>query len=116
MGVRVWDGIAPASDFVVLANGRYVAKAWDDRVGLAVMLVAARRILEDRIRLPAQIAWVPSTQEEIGLRGAQTAVTMVAPEIGISIEAGVAADFPSHSGTAPPRSTNGRGARDLPLG
>ena len=35
-----------------------------------------------------------TTQEEIGLRGAQTAVALAEPEIGISIEAGVAADFP----------------------
>ena len=99
MGVRVGDGIAPLSDFVVLANGRYAAKAWDDRVGLAVMLVAARRIMDEGIRLPAQIAWVATTQEEIGLRGAQTAVAMVAPDIGISIEAGVASDFPGMSPT-----------------
>ena len=94
MGVRPGDGIAPLSDFTVLPNGRYAAKAWDDRVGLAVMLVAARRIREEAIRVPAEVVWVATTQEEIGLRGAQTAVTLAAPEIGISIEAGVAADFP----------------------
>ena len=94
MGVRPGDGIAPISDFTVLPNGRYAAKAWDDRVGLAVMLVAARRIREERIRVPAEVVWVATTQEEIGLRGAQTAVALAAPEIGISIEAGVAADFP----------------------
>jgi endoglucanase len=49
MGIRPGDGIAPLSDFLVLPNGRYAAKAWDDRVGLAVMIVAARRI-RDRVR------------------------------------------------------------------
>ena len=34
MGVRPGDGIAPLSDFAVLANERYAAKAWDDRVAL----------------------------------------------------------------------------------
>jgi endoglucanase len=33
-------------------------------------------------------------QEEIGLRGAQTSSYIVKPDIGISIEVGVAADFP----------------------
>jgi putative aminopeptidase FrvX len=94
MGVRPGDGIAPLSDFAVLANERYAAKAWDDRVGLAVMLVAARRIRDEGIQVPAEVVWVATTQEEIGLRGAQTAVALAQPEIGISIEAGVAADFP----------------------
>jgi putative aminopeptidase FrvX len=94
MGVRPGDGIAPLSDFAVLANERYAAKAWDDRVGLAVMLVAARRIRDEGIQVPAEVVWVATTQEEIGLRGAQTAVALAKPEIGISIEAGVAADFP----------------------
>ena len=99
LGVRPGDGIAPQSDFTILPNGRYAAKAWDDRVGLAVMLIAARRIRDEGIRIPAEVVWVATTQEEIGLRGAQTAVALAAPEIGISIEAGVAADFPGMSPT-----------------
>ena len=94
MGIRPGDGIAPLTDFAVMANERYAAKAWDDRVGLAVMLVAARRIRDEGIRIPAEVVWVATTQEEIGLRGAQTAVALAEPELGISIEAGVAADFP----------------------
>lgn len=94
MGVRPGDGIAPLSDFLVMPNGRYAAKAWDDRVGIGVMLVALRRIRDEGIRIPADVVWVATTQEEIGLRGAQTAVAAVEPELGISIEAGVAADYP----------------------
>jgi endoglucanase len=94
LGIRPGDGIAPLSDFAVLANERYAAKAWDDRVGLAVMLIAARRIRDEGIRLPADVVWVATTQEEIGLRGAQTSVALAEPDLGISIEAGVAADYP----------------------
>lgn len=94
LGIRPGDGIAPQSAFAVMANGRFAGKAWDDRVGLAVMLAAARRIQEENIRLPAQIIWVSTTQEEIGLRGAQTAVELARPALGISLEAGVAADYP----------------------
>jgi len=82
------------SDFLELPNGRYAGKAWDDRVGLAVMIAAARRIRDEGIRLPAQVVWVATTQEEIGLRGAQTATDLARPELGISIEAGVSADYP----------------------
>jgi len=94
MGVRPGDGIAPSSPFTVLPNERYAAKAWDDRVGIAVMVAAARRIQSEGIDLPGDIVWVATTQEEIGLRGAQAAVDLARPDIGISIEAGVSADYP----------------------
>ena len=97
MGIRPGDGIAPWSPFTVLPNERYAAKGWDDRVGLAVMIAAARQIEAEGIDLPARVVWVATTQEEIGLRGAQTAVDMAAPDIGISIEAGVSADYPGIS-------------------
>jgi len=95
MGIRPGDGIAPLSEFLALPNGRYAGKAWDDRVGLGVMIAAARRIRTEGIKLPAQILWVATTQEEIGLRGAQTAVDKARPDMGISIEAGVSADYPA---------------------
>jgi endoglucanase len=58
------------------------------------MITAARLIRDEAISIPAEVVWVATTQEEVGLRGAQTAVTLASPDIGISIEAGVAADFP----------------------
>lgn len=94
MGIRPGDGIAPWSPFAVLANDRYAAKGWDDRVGIAVMIAAARRIRAEGIDLPGDIVWVMTTQEEIGLRGAKVAVDFADPDIGISIEAGVSADYP----------------------
>ncbi len=94
MGIRPGDPVAPWSPFTVMPNGRYVAKAWDDRVGIAVMLEAARRISEGEIQTPNRIIWVATVQEEIGLRGAQTSVHIADPDLGISIEAGVSADYP----------------------
>jgi putative aminopeptidase FrvX len=110
LGIRPGDGIAPKSDFLVMPNGRYAGKAWDDRVGLGVMIAAARRIRAERLAMPAQIVWVATTQEEIGLRGAQTAVDKARPDLGISIEAGVSADYPAIGPTqAQERLGNGPG-------
>jgi len=95
MGIRPGDGIAPMSSFLALPNGRYAGKAWDDRVGLGVMIAASRRIRAENIALRTPIVWVATTQEEIGLRGAQTAVQKARPDLGISIEAGVSADYPA---------------------
>ncbi len=94
MGIRPGDPIAPWSPFTVLPNERYAAKAWDDRVGLAVMLEALRRIREEDLAIPSNLFFVGTVQEEIGLRGAKTSTSMVNPDLGISIEAGVAADYP----------------------
>jgi endoglucanase len=94
MGIRPGQGIAPWSPFTVLPNGRYAAKGWDDRVGLAVMIEAARRIRTEDVAMPNRVVWVATVQEEIGLRGARTSVQLADPDLGISIEAGVAADYP----------------------
>jgi endoglucanase len=95
MGIRPGDPVAPWSPFTHLPNNRYAAKAWDDRAGLGVMLEALRQIKEQNLKLGVQLVLVATVQEEIGLRGGQTSTRMVDPDLGISIEAGVAADYPT---------------------
>ena len=94
MGIRPGDPIAPWSPFTVLPNDRYAAKGWDDRVGLGVMIEALHQMREQNISTPNTLYFVATVQEEIGLRGAQTSTRMVDPDLGISIEAGVSADYP----------------------
>lgn len=91
--IRPGDPVAPDTEFEVL-NGSdlYVGKAWDDRVGLAVMVEAMKRLARERVN--ANVYFVATVQEEIGLRGARTSSYLVRPDIGISLEAGVAADYP----------------------
>lgn len=93
LGIRPGDPIAPDTEFEVLNGSElYLGKAWDDRVGLAVMVEAMKRLASERV--PANLYFVSTVQEEIGLRGARTSSYLVAPDIGISLEAGVAADYP----------------------
>ena len=49
------------------------------------------------IDLPCNIYAVATVQEEVGLRGAQTSSDIVAPDIGINLESGVASDYPGIS-------------------
>jgi putative aminopeptidase FrvX len=94
MGIGPGDPVVPDAPFAVL-NGtqNYLAKAWDDRVGCGVVVEAMRRLAGTPH--PNQIVWAITTQEEIGLRGAHTAVDMAKPEIGIAIEGGITGDvFP----------------------
>jgi putative aminopeptidase FrvX len=94
LGIRSGDPIVPAGEFTELANGRYVGKAMDDRVGCVMLLETLHRMKEQRGKVPASIYFVGTVQEEIGLRGAHTAVDVVKPDLGISLEAGIAADHP----------------------
>jgi len=94
LGIRPGDAIVPASSFQEFAHGRYVGKALDDRVGCVMLLETLHRIKEQGIRTPNTIYFVGTVQEEVGLRGAHTAVAEVNPDLGISLEAGIAADHP----------------------
>lgn len=91
MGISPGDPVVPDAPFEIL-NGtqNYLGKAWDDRVGCAVVVEAMRRLQNESH--PNQIAWVITTQEEIGLRGAHTAADVVKPALGIAIEGGITGD------------------------
>ena len=96
MGVEPGDPVVPDSPFLVM-NGseNYLGKAWDDRIGCAVVIEAMQKIA----KLPHanQLFFVATTQEEIGLRGARTAAQVVKPDIGLAIEGGIAGDtFAGH--------------------
>jgi endoglucanase len=92
MGIRPGQMITPDSRFARLGDGVYVAKAFDDRLGVAVMLEAVRRL--SSTQRAAHIFAVGTVQEEIGLRGAKTSSQVVKPDLGISVEVGVAGDYP----------------------
>ena len=93
LGIRPGDPISPDSSFTPLSGGKlYLAKAWDDRVGLATMVGVMKLLKADPP--PCAVYTVSTVQEEVGLRGAQTSSYHIGPDIGINIEAGVAGDFP----------------------
>ncbi|MBI4166306.1 MAG: M42 family metallopeptidase [Acidobacteria bacterium] len=94
LGIRPGDPIVPSSSFTELAHGRYAGKAMDDRVGCVMMIETLRRLKEQGLKTPNTIYFVGTVQEELGLRGAHTAVEAVKPDLGISLEAGIAADHP----------------------
>jgi len=91
LGIAPGDPIVPDSAFQDMnGTGNYAGKAWDDRVGCAVLLMAMERLKSTGH--PNQIYFVATVQEEIGLRGARAATAIVKPDIGIAIEGGVTGD------------------------
>jgi endoglucanase len=97
MGVEPGDPVAPDSPFHVMnGSGNYLGKAWDDRVGCAVIVEAIRRLAN--AAHANHLFYAITTQEEIGLRGAHTAAETIKPDIAIALEAGITGDvFPGHS-------------------
>ena len=92
-GVRPGDPVVPRADFVVLANGKsYLSKAFDDRVGVGMMLQALE-IMQKEAH-PNTIYGVATVQEEVGLRGARTSVWAVEPDVAIVLESDIAGDVP----------------------
>lgn len=97
LGIAPGDPVVPDAPFTVL-NGtdNYLAKGWDDRVGCGVIVEAMRRLAG--APHPNQILWTITTQEEVGLRGAEAATAVVKPEVAIAIEGGITGDvFPGRA-------------------
>jgi len=94
LGISPGDPVAPVSNFETLANNRYLAKAWDDRVGCAVMLEVMRRL--QHAAHPNQVFYVGTVQEEgsIEMRGAATSAHIINPDIGFALEVGIPNDVP----------------------
>ena len=92
-GVRTGDPIVPQADFTILANPKtYLSKAFDDRVGTALMIQALQTLKE--AGSPNRVVGVATVMEEVGLRGASTSVEAVNPDVAIVLESDIAGDVP----------------------
>jgi putative aminopeptidase FrvX len=93
LGVRIGDPIIPISEFTILANSKaYMAKAFDDRVGNALNIIAMEGLASKTH--PNTIFGVATVQEEVGTRGAKTSVEAINPDVAVILEVDVAGDMP----------------------
>lgn len=91
LGVRPGCPIAPDAPFGTLANPRLLtAKAFDNRVGVALVTEALERLAAH----PNTVIGAGSVQEEIGLRGARAVAELVRPDVAIVLEGPYADDAP----------------------
>ncbi|MEM2272848.1 MAG: M42 family metallopeptidase [Candidatus Bathyarchaeia archaeon] len=95
VGVKIGDPAVPWSPFMLVNNGRVaMGKAFDDRIGVFVIMEAVRRIREYNISHPNTIYAAATVQEEVGARGAQTVAHIVDPDVCIVVEVDIAGDVP----------------------
>jgi endoglucanase len=95
-GVRQGDPVIPRADFVEMAGGKtYMSKAFDDRVGVALIAAALQEFKKKKH--PNTIYGVATVQEEVGLRGATTSMRAIDPDVAIVLEVDIAGDVPGIS-------------------
>lgn len=92
-GVRPGDMVVPYFEFSVLNNEKMLlAKAWDNRIGCAIAIDVLKHLQGTE---HGNIVYgVGTVQEEVGLRGARTSAQKIEPDIGFSVDVGIAGDTP----------------------
>jgi putative aminopeptidase FrvX len=105
-GIRVGDPIVPVSNFEILANRKtYLAKAFDDRLGCALTIMTLQQLTNHQH--PNCVYGIATVQEEVGCRGATTAVEMIDPDVAIITEVDIAGDVPGIKPEETPVKLNG---------
>jgi tetrahedral aminopeptidase len=88
--VKVGDIAAFERTFIEMGD-RLVAKSFDDRSGVVVLIETFRAIKST----PNDLYFVFTTQEEVGTRGAGAAAFGITPDIGIAVDITPTGDTPS---------------------
>lgn len=83
MGINVGTVATFADGLMELNNKFYVGRALDNRLGGFVIAQVARRLKENKVKLPYTLYIVNSVQEEIGLRGAEMISRRLKPNLAI---------------------------------
>ena len=88
--VGVGDAAVFQRDFFAQGT-RLTSKAMDDRIGCVVAIETLKRLAATGT--PHEVYFVFSTQEEVGVRGAQTAANALTPDVGIALDVTLTGDM-----------------------
>ncbi|PGK39028.1 peptidase M28 [Bacillus anthracis] len=91
IGIKPGQQIVPICPFTPMANEKKImAKAWDNRYGCGLAIELLKELKDET--LPNTLYSGATVQEEVGLRGAQTAANMIQPDIFYALDASPAND------------------------
>ncbi len=97
-GIQLGDRVAPQSSFLRLGTSdKYSSKAWDDRVGCAVLVELARKLATTPHPNTIYIAW--TTSEEFGRSNATVEMPQLEPDFVLVVEVGITTDTPGVNAT-----------------
>jgi putative aminopeptidase FrvX len=83
MGIHVGSVITFEDEVIQLNNKFWCGRALDNRIGGFMIAEVARRLHENKVKLPFGLYVVNSVQEEIGLRGAEMIAARIKPDAAI---------------------------------
>ncbi len=83
MGIHIGTVVTFEAELTELNNKYYTGRALDNRMGGFVIAEVARRLYENKVKLPFGLYVVNAVQEEIGLRGAEMMAHRIAPDVAI---------------------------------
>lgn len=96
LGIDVGSPCVPSYPFERLGDDLVMGKAFDDRAGCTVVACVLDALQGEDLDLTLVCAF--TTSEELGLRGARTAVNQISPKVAIALEGTTAVDVPGVSG------------------
>ncbi|WP_394235597.1 M42 family metallopeptidase [Niallia oryzisoli] len=92
IGIKPGQQIVPVCPFTPMANNKKImAKAWDNRYGCGLAIELLEELQNET--LPNVLYSGATVQEEVGLRGAQTAANMIKPDLFYALDASPANDM-----------------------
>ena len=89
LGIEIGTPVTLDVTATRLANGRMTGKAFDNRIGVAVLIQVLREM-----ESPHTVYGVFTVQEEIGLKGAKVAAFRLKPDIAIATDVTIPGDHP----------------------
>ncbi|MDE3839946.1 peptidase M28 [Bacillus methanolicus] len=92
IGIKPGQQIVPICPFTPMVNNKKIlAKAWDNRYGCGLAIELLQEVQNEK--LPNILYSGATVQEEVGLRGAQTAANMIKPDLFFALDASPANDM-----------------------
>jgi tetrahedral aminopeptidase len=93
VSLRIGDVAIFDRPYAEMGN-RLVSKAMDDRIAVAILIQALRKMADEKIESPHELYFVFSVQEEVGVRGAATAAFGIEPDLGLAVDVTRTGDTP----------------------
>ena len=94
LGINIGDSVTPYQKFMVMNDNKtLLGKAWDDRIGCAMLIKALKNFRAKHH--DCNVCYAFSVQEEVGLRGAKTLSNKVKPDIAFAIDVTFSYDLPN---------------------
>jgi len=83
LGIHVGCVVTYDDPYEEINKKCFIGRALDNRLGGYCMAEVARKIFEEKIKLPYSLYIVNSVQEEVGLRGAEMIAQTIRPDVAI---------------------------------